>query len=330
MMIAIARGITLANDRTLLKEYDGHIEFNKSWAQSIHRRLGYPKRKATISKAPVAPGLLKEVGFTYHRPVYEVINAHKVPDALVINLDQTALPSFLISQYIIAKKGEKSVPITNVFDKRQITGTFAVTLAGDFLPIQIIYQGKTDRCHPEYKFPEKFRITHTENHWPNEEKCKEFVNKALMPYVNKKRQELKLQKKLEWLLIADVFKGQYTQDVQNLVLNKREKMVLVPNNMTNIFRPLDLTANRVCKAFVRKESQLWFSEQLKHQIQRGCAPEEVKVDVQISILKPLQAKWLTSFYNRMQNRGNVVIKGWKRAGISDFLSKERQHEDPFL
>ena len=43
-------------------------------------------------------------------------------------------PFFLISQYTMAKKGEKSVPITNVSDKRQITGTFAVSLAGDFLP----------------------------------------------------------------------------------------------------------------------------------------------------------------------------------------------------
>eukprot|EP00794_Sanderia_malayensis_P004503 gene4503-5100_t len=62
MTVSIARGITLANDRTLLKENGGHIDFSKSWAQSILRRLGYSKRKATTSKAPIAPGLLKEVG----------------------------------------------------------------------------------------------------------------------------------------------------------------------------------------------------------------------------------------------------------------------------
>ena len=37
MTISIARGITLANDRTLLKENGGHIDFSKRWTQSILR-----------------------------------------------------------------------------------------------------------------------------------------------------------------------------------------------------------------------------------------------------------------------------------------------------
>jgi len=34
-------------------------------------------------------------------------------------------------------------------DKRQITGTFM----GEVLPPQVIYEGKTDRCHTPLDFP---------------------------------------------------------------------------------------------------------------------------------------------------------------------------------
>ena len=128
MTISIARGITLANDRTLLTENGGHINCSKRWVHSILCRLGYSKRKATTSKAPLAPGLLKEVGFSFHQAIGDILNAHKLPHDLLINLDQTALQFFLISQYTMAKKGEKSIPITNSTDKRQITGTFAISL----------------------------------------------------------------------------------------------------------------------------------------------------------------------------------------------------------
>ena len=50
--------------------------------------------------------------------------------------------------------------------QKQITGTFTVSADGDFLPMQLIYAGKTARCHPNgINFPERFNITHTPNHW---------------------------------------------------------------------------------------------------------------------------------------------------------------------
>eukprot|EP00795_Rhopilema_esculentum_P008930 gene8930-16558_t len=157
-----------------------------------------------------------------------------------------------------------------------------------------------------------------------------MVLKILMPYVEKKREELQLRKDQEWLLLADVFKDQWTENVKQLVLKNNGKMVPVPKNMTHIYQPLDLTVNRSCKAFLRKESQNWFAEQVQQQIQNGCEAEQVKVDLKISILKLIQAKWLTSFYDRMQNQPDIAVKRFERAGIKDFLAIERQYEDSFL
>ena len=112
------------------------------------------------------------------------------------------------------KKNEKLVPIANSAEYRQVTGTFSITLSGDFLPLQIIYQGKTVRCYPKFNFPEEFNITHTLNQWSNEEKSIELIMKVLVPYVKSKKEELGLRPTNNWLLIADVFKAQWTEKVK--------------------------------------------------------------------------------------------------------------------
>ena len=42
-------------------------------------------------------------------------------------------------------------------------------MACDFLPLQIIYQGITDGCHPHSQFPLDWGITISQNHWSRED-----------------------------------------------------------------------------------------------------------------------------------------------------------------
>ena len=62
------------------------------------------------------------------------------------------------------KKNEKLEPIANSADYSQVTWTVSITLSGIFLPMQIIYQGQTDHCHPKFEFPKGFNITHSVSH----------------------------------------------------------------------------------------------------------------------------------------------------------------------
>ena len=118
------------------------------------------------------------------------------------------------------------MPIANIDDKRQITGTFCVNIMGDFLPIQLIYSGTTDRCHPRVKFPESFHITHSSNHWSNEAIVIEYLKKITFPYLKKKREDLKLQDDAKALLIFDVFKGQTTSAVNELLYSETITLLL--------------------------------------------------------------------------------------------------------
>ena len=48
--------------------------------------------------------------------------------------------------------------IEGLGDKRRITAAFAGTLAGEFLPVQLLYLGKIERAIPITNFPEGFDI----------------------------------------------------------------------------------------------------------------------------------------------------------------------------
>ena len=60
----------------------------------------------------------------------------------------------------------KNIPIKGVDDKSQITATFAISATGVFLPVQLIYPGKTKTCLPNFQFPRTFQITYTKTTGP--------------------------------------------------------------------------------------------------------------------------------------------------------------------
>ena len=93
---AIAKGIVVANDRTMLVEHGGYLQFTDTWARNVLNEVQRSetkmvKRMATTSNIPVAPGLLKEEQLTFQRKIQAIIKWHGIPNDLVLNLDQTPL-----------------------------------------------------------------------------------------------------------------------------------------------------------------------------------------------------------------------------------------------
>ena len=109
---------------------------------------------------------------------------------------------------IMAKKNSSSVPIIGSSDKRSITGTFIVTLDGQFLPMQLIYGGKTLKSLPNFEFPDSFSLSVNPKHFSNTQ----VVTEIVAPYFENQRKELQKPDQAV-LLILDVFRGQVTEDV---------------------------------------------------------------------------------------------------------------------
>ena len=112
----------------------------------------------------------------------------------------------------------------NIDDKRQIAATICGNIVGDFLPVQLIYDGATDKCH---------YISHSQNYWSNEDVVMEYLKKIIFPYIKSKCQALKLPKNAKALLIFDVFKGQTTSAVNDFLKNN-DIIVITSQTITQI------------------------------------------------------------------------------------------------
>ena len=177
---------------------------------------------------------------------------------------------------------------------------------------------------------ESFDVNHSEDHWSNEEKAISLIEKIILPYVTETRERLAMPAQPPWLLISDVFKGQWTPRVKNLVTENHGKMVPIPGNMTHIFHPLDVSVNRSCKSLFKASAQQWYADQVSIQVNEGKQLDDIKVDLPISLLKPLHAKWVVQFYDKMQNEPHIVVNGWLKSGIMDALRADISVDDPFV
>ena len=86
-----------------------------------------------------------------------------------------------MTSWIMEEIGARRVEVVAKDDKRQLTAVFAGSLSGNFLPPQLIYEGKTEQCHPKFKIPTGWHITNSSNHWSNETTMKEYIEMIIIP-----------------------------------------------------------------------------------------------------------------------------------------------------
>ena len=87
-----------------------------------------------------------------------------------------------------------------------------------YLPIQLLYHGKTERVHPQYKFPAGFDMWHTHNHWASQQTTVHYIEGVIIPYIQRTWESKQLANKPA-LVIFDVFKyGEYTSCQSTCIL----------------------------------------------------------------------------------------------------------------
>ena len=336
-VISISKGVIKASNPTLLKECGGGLELTDRWARHLLAGMNMLRRKATTSKLPVAPALLKEVKRTFQKKIATVVNEFNIIKELIINFDQTPLAFQTPGSYTMSPKGSKKVPIHDLNAKAAITGTIAVNATGDVLPFQLIYTGKTERSLPKIvKFPDGFDLCFNEKHWANEVTSFSLIDKVILPFIDKVKAEKNLPKESTALLIFDVFRGQKTDSFINHLAEKNCIVVFVSSNMTDMFQPLDVTVNKNIKSVIRNCYNDWYSEQVVTALNNGIAPTDVKVKQVISIIKPLHAKWIIAAYeyHLFETGAELIRKGFESSHITEAIDKAEQFskmdDNPFV
>ena len=104
-------------------------------------------------------------------------------------------------------------------DKRCITATFGISLNNNFLPIQLIYAGKTEQSFPRSKLLDEFSLSVSPTHYSNSLEPIKLIHEIMARHIENERQNLNLPPTHKALLIMGIFTGQMTDDV-HAVLNK--------------------------------------------------------------------------------------------------------------
>ena len=128
------------------------------------------------------------------------------------------------------------------------------------------------------------------------------------------RQELKLDINYPVLVIFDQFWGQCTENIFTL-LEAKHVLVVVPANCTDRLQPLDVSMKKAAKDFLQSQFQEWYSEQICKQL-HGNKSATLPVDLWMSIVKPLGAKWMIRLYDYMKSKPDITRNGFQHAGIT--------------
>ncbi len=138
-----------------------------------------------------------------------------IPASLHANSDQTQVVYAPGNQMTWTPMGEKQVAVVGNEEKRAFTLLVSVVANGTVLPLQAIYQGKTNRSLPNENSPEyqlaasegniKFEFSGTSTYWSNQITMRKFVDEILAPYFEKVKIELKRPPHQKSLWLIDVW-----------------------------------------------------------------------------------------------------------------------------
>ena len=85
------------------------------------------------------------------------------------------------------------------------------------------------------------------------------------------------------LIIMDVFKGQMTCAVRELLNENHILLEKVPGNLTCLFQPLDVQGgpNGYVKRFMKKKFTLWYSDQVICALDEGKDIKDVEISLKL-------------------------------------------------
>lgn len=315
VLLAMAKAIADQYCPTALVENGGNAKLTKSWAQSIFRRLGFVLRKST-KEARKIPQDFVQLKEEYIKFINDLRHQHAIPDHLIFNVDETGVNYVPVGNWTMEKEGAKQVSVVGMESKKQITVTLGITLGGVLLPPQVIYEGTTERCHPnQVVFPPGWNVTHSASHWSTEQTFLEFCQAVVVPHAARKRMELNLQPQQMAMLIMDVFASHRCPSVIQYLQANFICPVFVPGSCTGELQPLDVNFNHQFKHHLKTKFQLWYAGIFTSKLQAGDDLEDIRVDIRPSRLKALHARWLMEIIAVMKEEPERIVSAFEMCGI---------------
>jgi hypothetical protein len=302
----------------LLEKLKLSNSFIGQWARET-MSYSWRTRTTAASKLPLD---WRERGIMMAKRIGFFMQVYKVHPSLVINMDQTGVHLAPVDSRTYDSRGSKEVCVIGAEDKRQITACIASSLDGDLLPLQLIFQGKTSACHPPLTQAAKdafVHLTHSENHWSNQETMRQYITSVIIPYSERRMLEHTLSADSHIVLVLDVWAVHKSEEFRLFLRTKHPRihLVFVPANCTSQLQVADVLLQRPFKHGIRQRFNIWAATVLKEQIDKddiiGLSPF-----LKMSVIKPLVLEWVLGSWSRLKDARDFIKVGWHTCCVSLF------------
>lgn len=144
-----------------------HAPLSHGSVSQFARHIMFWSWRRRNTAAEKLPDDWREQGRLMAQRIAALMQLSNIPSTNVVNIDQTGLLLIPASTNTYEQRGGTRVAIVGSEEKRQITAVLGASLAGHVLPLQLIFEGKTERSRPPHTpstLAAGFHITNSENH----------------------------------------------------------------------------------------------------------------------------------------------------------------------
>jgi hypothetical protein len=259
-----------------------HFKCSDSWARKfVLKELQWVMRKPTKASRKVPADAPSQIELSFFRHVLTFRDAPIQHPAFRVNMDQTQVVYQMGGGLTFDVIGSAQVPVLGLEEKRAFTLVVAVSAAGDLLPFQAVFQGKTAQSTPSRNAPSRaeaeklgfcFEYSGTATYWSNQAMMKAWVTQILEPYWRPKMVELNVPSQ-ECLLQLDVWKVHRSQEFMGWMKEQYPWIVLdfVPAGCTGLWQPCDVGIQRPLKLSIKHNQQSEIVNETLAQLQQGIA-----------------------------------------------------------
>ncbi|KAJ7024075.1 hypothetical protein C8F04DRAFT_1192813 [Mycena alexandri] len=186
------------------------------------------------------------------------------------------------------------------------------TPAGDFLPVQAVWAGKTGGSLPT----------------KNAEKMQEAVDRGFIFSSAKSEKKnshfstfFTMKHWVEDLMIAyiDLYAVHIGEEFRTLIFKDFPFIILifVPGGCTGLFQPADMGLQRVAKHILKQDSLDYLVEIFKTQTEKGVAPRDIKFPSSLPILRDATVRGLVKMYDFFQTPDGrkIVQQAWQKCEV---------------
>jgi hypothetical protein len=323
-----------ARSPALLQQYRLSRRWCRWW---FAQKFPWSYKKGTTSGQKLPLNWEEQVATMVKRVSAKAATHSITNPCFIINWDQTAVLLMQSSKYTYHNIKEKQVPIVGQEEKRQITAVVASTLAGDLLPLQLIFKGqdtnkKQQKAVPtlrdvDIKRTRGWHLTQTANHWSSLDSMQDYIRYIIRPWVDAKGRELGIINP-HCVLLLDCWSVHKSEEFRAWIARAYPfyHLVFVPAGCTGKAQPADVILQRPFKAGIVNEFTRWMTMEIHLMVKGGARASEVRVNTGMPTLKPTRVTWTWASWANLRQRKEMIVKGWEKCGLGNVLDAVRQVE----